>query len=181
MWKQDYVCTAKPLECLVHTLVACPHSGPCKSNPSLLAMKYENCAPGVTAVLQTEGGGSFCSPQNTVKDTDQKKWTRTSVWKTRLKNGSEVLCHYWVWHKGGCSSTDWQGQWLWTSLLRVLLLPLLWRCSWLLRWLWACNINTNETYECNKMQISYFACSGGDLKLKCHLQGNGLHLQEPTM
>jgi len=35
-------------------------------------MKYENCAPGVTAVLQTEGGSS-CSPLNTVKDTDQKK------------------------------------------------------------------------------------------------------------
>jgi hypothetical protein len=36
-------------------------------------------------------------------------------------------------------------------LLRILLLPLLWRWSWLLWWLWACNINTNETYECNKL------------------------------
>jgi hypothetical protein len=56
MWKQGYVCPAKPLECLRQTLVACPHSGPCKSNLSLLTTKRENCAYGVTAVLQNWGG-----------------------------------------------------------------------------------------------------------------------------
>jgi hypothetical protein len=46
-------------------------------------------------------------------------------------------------------------------LLRILLLSLLWWCSWLLRWLWACNIHTNETNENNKMLKCSFACLMG--------------------
>lgn len=146
-----------------------------KSNLSLLTTNVTTVHLG-WQIITNWGAGNLSVVHLTLKKTDEKKWTRTSVWETRLKNGSEVPCHYWVWHKWGCSPTDWQGQWLWTSLLRILLLPLLWGWSWLLRWLWACNINTNETYECNKMQNCYFACSAGDQKLKCHLLENLLNL-----
>jgi hypothetical protein len=59
--------SCQDIECLVHTLVACPHSAH-EKQPQSIDNERDNCAPGVTNYYKLGGGESFCSPLNTKKD-----------------------------------------------------------------------------------------------------------------